>query len=227
MNKILILAIAALCSCRSANKEIKELTFPYKKNFEATYFTKSIHYHPDNSIRFQDSAFLTFRISDEFIDDKGKIHEWLLLPGSQIKNIPDTMYTLIDKSGLIDWYAMDILDRRSNVIILPLKKDTSWNSYYLTYPAKASCISIDTTTSIFSKNYECFLIQYEFSPDYMNDFLQGDSTKYVRAIKKDFYSMKHGLVKTELNYFVTERTSGRKLYRILHNKILLKEIKNS
>ncbi|MBX9853490.1 MAG: hypothetical protein K2X86_17230 [Cytophagaceae bacterium] len=224
----LLLVIFTSCNTSEENAEkiITELNFPYKKGYQMEYFTKSTFFNPDGSVRLNDSAFLSLKINDEYLEKGGKIHEWLMIPGSKVKSIPDTMYTLIDKSGLINWFDPDLFpggDRKSDVIILPLKKDTAWKSYFFTYPAKATCISTDTTITSDSVSYNTFLIKYEFTPDYMNYFIKDQTKEEVRGVLYDFYSPSEGKVLTKTDFYVTEKSSGKHLYKILSNKTRLKK----
>ena len=57
---LLFLTIA----CKQETKEINALNFPYIKGFTSTFFTKSVLYRQDGSVRFKDSTFLHLKISD-------------------------------------------------------------------------------------------------------------------------------------------------------------------
>lgn len=221
VNYLILPFLILLIGCsENQPKEITRLDFPYKNNYSATYFTKSALYKEDGSVRFSDSTFLTLKINKQFPEKYKKVHEWLMLPGVYDKNIPDTMVTVIDSSGLFTYYSEGFLpgaDAEIKLISLPLTKGKVWQSSYLSFPAKATYLATDTIIKTSAGEFKSFAIQYEFSPYYMNEFLSDTIHEEIRGRLVDYYSLQAGKVFTKIDYYVTDKKSGNKKWRILSN----------
>jgi hypothetical protein len=221
-----VIIIVVSCS-ENKNKEIKQLEFPYKKNYSATYYTKSTLYKEDGSVRFSDSTFLNLKISKQFPEKNKKIFEWLMLPGVYDKTIPDTMVTVIDSSGLYTYYSENFLPGANSeieLISLPLTSGKQWSSSYLSFPAKASYFNMDTIIKTSAGDFNSFAIKYEFSPYYMNEFLSDTTNQEIRGLLVDYYSQDAGKVLTKIDYYVTDKKSGKRQWKILSNYSILSKL---
>lgn len=218
----LIALILTGCSFNSNN--IEQLNFPYGKGYEAVYFTKSILYKEDGSVQTTQSDSLYFSIHRDLSEGGSKSHEWLLLPGSVKREIPDTILSIIDSSGLYHFYGPDLLPegaKEIKLIALPLKPGKVWKSHYLSFPAKATVLKKDSIINTPAGDFKIFAIQYEFAPYYMEDFIKDKERNEVRAVIVDYYSQEAGKVLSEINYYVTDRKSGEKRWKILSNESAL------
>jgi hypothetical protein len=217
-----------LSGCSFNSESIKRLDFPYGKGYEAVYATQSVLFKEDGTIQTTQSASLYFKIHRDLSERNSKSHEWLLLPGSGKKEMPDTMLSIIDSSGLYHFYGPDILPegaKEIQLISLPLTAGKVWESHYLSFPAKATFLEKDSLISTAAGDFKTFAIQYEFKPYYMDeDFIRDKTKQEVRAVLIDYYSPEAGKVLSEINYYVTDRKSGNKLWKILSNKSVLAKL---
>lgn len=214
-----------LSACTFNSETIEQLDFPYGKGYEAVYLTQSVLFKEDGTIQTTQSDSLYFKIHRDLSERTSKSHEWLLLPGSTKKEIPDTILSIIDSSGLYNYYGPDILPEGSKeiqLISLPLVSGKVWESHYLSFPAKATFLEKDSLISTAAGDFKTFAIQYEFKPYYMDeDFIKDKAKNEVRAVLIDYYSPKAGKVMSEINYYVTDRKSGDQQWKILSNKSVL------
>lgn len=227
--KLLFISITILFlpGCSLKEKEIRGLDFPYKKNYQAEYASTSIMYREDGTVRTSQTDTLLLKIGKDLSEKGSQTHEWLLLPGVQMKNIPDTMLSHIDPSGLFIYYAPDLLpdgQKEIQLIKLPLKEGLEWGSHYLSFPARARCTTLDSTVSTGAGTFQAFVIQYEFHPFYMDDHIEDPVRNEVRGVVTECYAQKVGKVSTSIDYFVTERKTGERKWKLLSNESILSKL---
>jgi len=213
-----------IVGCSFDSKEIKSLDFPYKKNYQANYLTRSTLFREDSTVRITKSDTLFLKISRDLSEKGSKTHEWLMLPGMNDKAIPDTMISHIDATGLYNYYSPDLLPegaKEIKLIALPIKPGMTWKSAYLSFPAKATYLTKDSIVVTPAGEFNTFAIQYEFSPFYMNELLQDQTKDEVRGVIVDYYSKEVGKVLTQLDFYVTDRKSGKRKWKILSNQSVL------
>lgn len=216
-----------MAACSSGPEEITQIAFPYKKDYKATYFTKSTLFREDGTVQTSKSDSLYLKIFRD-LSEKGTLsHEWLMLPGMKDKNVPDTMLSQIDSSGLYIYFSPDFLPEGMHeikLIDLPLKAGAVWESSYLSFPAKATYLTKDSTITTSAGEFKTFAIQYEFSPYYMNEFIQDQEKYEVRGVLVDYYSNEAGKVLSQIDFYVTDRTSGKRQWKILSNNSVLTQL---
>lgn len=223
MKYLFLPIILLLAACSSGTEELSKLDFPYQKDYQAVYFTKSTLFRNDGSIQTTKSDSLYLKIFRDLSEKGTRTHEWLMLPGLNDKNVPDTMLSQIDSSGLYIYFSPDFLPegtKEIKLIDLPLKQGAVWESSYLSFPAKATYLK-DSTIITPAGEFKTFGIQYEFLPYYMNEFIQEPLKYEVRGVLVDYYSNKAGKVLTQIDFYVTDRKSGKIQWKILSNQSVL------
>lgn len=208
----------------SDSGQINELKFPYKKNYQAVFFTQSSLYREDGSIRTSQSDSIYLTVNNDLSEKGSLLHEWFMLPGSKDKNIPDTVLSLINETGLYHYYGPDLLPegaKEIKLIELPLQAGKMWESSYLSFPAKAMYLPVDSLVTTPAGDFSVFSIQYDFSPYYMNELILNDPKSEVRGVLTDYYSPEHGKVLSLIDYFVTDPKSGKRKWKILANRSAL------
>jgi hypothetical protein len=230
MKYLIIPIVFLVAACSTSPQEINRLDFPYKKNYEAAYFTKVTLLREDGSVQAMGTDTLNFKINKDLSDKGNKTHEWLLLPGMKDNNIPDTMLSYIDSTGLYNYYGPELLPegaKEIKLISLPLTPGKVWESSYLSFPAKATYLDKDSTIITPAGEFKTFAIQYEFFPTYMNtyEFIKDLTKNEIRAVWVDYYSQEVGKVLTQLDFYVTDRKSGKRLWKIQSSNSYLIKIK--
>jgi hypothetical protein len=226
---LIITALACLTSCNwESEKEITRFSFPFKKNLHASYFSRSQFFAENGNIEIEDSAFFNYDIIEEKKGGEILSYTWTLLPGSQEKSVPDTLFTNLEPTGYYVWYNKGLFDSSSAkrlLFPLPLKKSAAWSSYFLNIPASSICINLDTIIQTKAGKFSCFRVDSEFYPDFHNGILSDTINYRVKGIISDYYSLKAGKIYSKAEYFTESRLNDVKGYKFLSNETYLVELK--
>lgn len=202
----IILCFLAIHPAYSQVTEITELFFPYKSGYKFTMRDTTLTYDQYNFPAETKAEDISYEVSNDPKKKDLLVFEMSIEDKGSTKT-PEKLksYLTLNKKGMSWW--IDSKTRKGKALVTwaiktPMKKGTTWQSYFSDKKAKMTCITTDTLIQTIYGNISCFGVQYDV-------VYQEESLYKICVEVKEFYNIYAGKVHTESLTYILNKTNNK------------------